>query len=79
MGLRGIFDDLQPQLARCRENGPHIGGLAIQMHRDHRLDARLHGGAYPVGGDVVGGGIRLDRDRDCPALRHSQPGGDIGI
>ena len=32
-GLRGIFDHFETVAPRDRHAGPHVGGLAVQVHR----------------------------------------------
>lgn len=79
MGLRGILDHAQAVTAGDVEDRVQIGRLAIEMHGQQRAGSRGNRGLDACGVDIMGGGIRLDRDGHGPHTRDRQPCRDISV
>ena len=79
MRLRGVFDHPQAMPLSDVEDGIKVGGLTIEVNRQQRAGARRDRRLDEAWVDIMGGRVRLYRDRCCAHAGYSEPGGDIGV
>lgn len=79
MSLRGILDQPQSMPTRNLQQGIQVGRLTVKMCWKDDLGSRRDGGFGPLGIEIMGAGIRLDRNRRPPCQGHREPGGDIAV
>ena len=79
MGLGGVLEQFEPVPAGDVEDRRQVRGLAVKVDRKDAARAWADRRLDPLGVDIVGGGIGLDRHRRRAGLADREPGRDIGV
>jgi len=79
VGLGSVFDDLESVLAGDAEDGVHVGGLAVDVHRYDGRGLAGDSGFDPVRVDTVGLGVDVHHDGNAAGVNDGLDGGEEGV